>query len=153
MLTINGNNPATITVGNSYADLGATITGPQADLNLGIHLFIDGAPTDAVQLDTSVAGTHAIDYVVTGLSGLTSTTTHTIIVSGAANNNDVVDHLIGEPSISEDSVTDNNAHAQDQKDDPDTQPQETTIPAEHDPPPQPANDNSPTEQLPATGTE
>ena len=30
-------------VGASYADLGATITGPHADLNLGIKTFLNGA--------------------------------------------------------------------------------------------------------------
>jgi hypothetical protein len=36
-ITINGTNPAIIHIGDSYADLGATITGPQADPNLGIR--------------------------------------------------------------------------------------------------------------------
>ena len=74
-LQVNGANPATINVGDSCQDLGATITGPTADLNLGTHLYIDGIATDAVQLDTSVAGTHLIDYVVSDSSGLTSTST------------------------------------------------------------------------------
>src|SRR5260370_4858313 len=37
VIQINGDNPAFIQVGASYADLGATITGPQADLNLCIN--------------------------------------------------------------------------------------------------------------------
>ena len=36
------NNPAIVQVGASYSDLGATITGPQADLNLGIKTFVNG---------------------------------------------------------------------------------------------------------------
>ena len=43
-----------------YADLGATITEPEGDLNLGIHLYVDGAAIDAVQLDTSLPGNHTI---------------------------------------------------------------------------------------------
>src|SRR5947207_6341577 len=43
LIKINGDNPAHIGVGGTYADLGATITGPQEDLNLGIHLYIDNA--------------------------------------------------------------------------------------------------------------
>ena len=35
VIAINGVNPATIHVGATYVDLGATITGPQSDLNLG----------------------------------------------------------------------------------------------------------------------
>jgi hypothetical protein len=72
---------------DSYADLGATITAPKADLNLGIHLYVDGAAVHAVQLDTSKAGDHTIDYVVTGHSGLTSTSTRTVIVSAPATGN------------------------------------------------------------------
>jgi hypothetical protein len=41
-ITINGDNPAIIHVGDTYGDLGATITGPQADLNLGIKTFLNG---------------------------------------------------------------------------------------------------------------
>ena len=62
------------------------ITAPAADTNLGIHLYIDGTPTDVVQLDTSIAATHSIDYVVTGNSGLTSTSTRSVIVSAANDN-------------------------------------------------------------------
>ena len=36
----------------SYTDLGATITGPQANLDLGIHLFVEWR-SDAVPIDTS----------------------------------------------------------------------------------------------------
>jgi surface protein with Ig-like domain len=87
IIVINGENPANITVGATYVDLGAQITAPQADLNLGIHLYIDGAPTDAVQLDTTQPGTHSIDYVVTDAAGLTSTSTRAVIVSAPANDN------------------------------------------------------------------
>jgi hypothetical protein len=45
-ITINGDNPAHINVGDSYSDLDATITGPQADLNLGIKTFLNGMPTN-----------------------------------------------------------------------------------------------------------
>ncbi len=86
-IALNGDNPATIQVGATYADLGATITGPEADLNLDIQLYIDGAPTDAIQLDTTKAGTHSIDYVVTDAANLTSTTTRTVIVGAPANDN------------------------------------------------------------------
>jgi hypothetical protein len=33
VISVNGNNPATISVGSSYSDLGASITGPAGDLN------------------------------------------------------------------------------------------------------------------------
>ena len=71
----------------TYTDLGATITGPTADLNLGIRLYVDGAPVDAVQLGTSIPGTHEVDYVATDAAGLTSTTTRNVIVSAPTNDN------------------------------------------------------------------
>jgi len=40
-IAINGDNPAVIH-GDSYADLGATITGPTTDLTLGIKTFLNG---------------------------------------------------------------------------------------------------------------
>ena len=40
-----------------------------------------------MQIDTSQAGTHSIHYVVTGHSGLTSTSTRTVIVAAPTNDN------------------------------------------------------------------
>ena len=83
IISINGANPATITVGTTYADLGATITAPQADLNLGLTVVIDNATsTDGtVQIDTNNPGTHTILYTVTDPNGLTGSATRTVIVS------------------------------------------------------------------------
>jgi hypothetical protein len=72
VIQINGDNPATIQVGATYTDLGATITGPTADLNLGITTYVNGSPMNPVQLDPTQAATDTIDYVVTDQSGLTS---------------------------------------------------------------------------------
>ena len=82
-LLLNGNNPATIDVGASYADLGATITSPQADLNLGITVEVDNATStdNAVHIDTSKPGTHTILYTVTDPQGLTGSVTRTVIVA------------------------------------------------------------------------
>ena len=81
VIAINGNNPAIIQVGASYADLGATITGPQADLNLGIETYVNGTIESTIALDTSAAATDTIDYVVTDPQGLTSTSTRTVIAA------------------------------------------------------------------------
>jgi surface protein with Ig-like domain len=86
-LQVNGANPATIAVGTIYADLGAQITGPQADLNLGIHTFVDRVGIDPVAIDTSAPSSHTIEYVVSDSAGLTSTSTRTVIVSAPANDN------------------------------------------------------------------
>jgi hypothetical protein len=80
VIQINGDNPAIIDVGASYTDLGATITSPQADLNLGIATYVNGAPMNPVQINTTQAATDTIDYVVTDQSGLTATSTRTVIV-------------------------------------------------------------------------
>ena len=71
-------------LGATYNDLGATITAPLADLNLGIVTFVNGAAISPVQIDTSTAATDTIDYVVTDSAGLAATSTRTVIVQAAA---------------------------------------------------------------------
>jgi hypothetical protein len=83
VIQINGDNPAIIHVGDSYADLGATITGPQSDLNLAIKTFLNGQLVPNIVLDTSEAATATIDYVATDGAGLTSTSTRTVIIEPA----------------------------------------------------------------------
>ncbi len=81
VIEIQGNNPAHLNVGDSYIDLGASITGPtQADLNLGIKTFLNGALVSNIVLDTSLPATNTIDYVATDQNGLTSTSTRTVII-------------------------------------------------------------------------
>ena len=62
VLQVNGDNPAIIHVGATYNDLGAQITAPLADLNLGITTYVNGAPMNPVQIDTTQAATDTIDY-------------------------------------------------------------------------------------------
>jgi hypothetical protein len=80
IIQVNGDNPAIVQIGDSYNDPGATITGPQQDLNLGIQTFVNGVAMSPVQIDTSQAATDTIDYVATDEHGLTSTTTRTVII-------------------------------------------------------------------------
>ena len=87
VIQINGDNPAIVQVGASYSDLGATITGPQQDLNLGISTFVNGVAMSPVQIDTSAIATDTIDYVATDQNGLTSTSTRTVIIEATANDN------------------------------------------------------------------
>jgi endosialidase-like protein/surface protein with Ig-like domain len=84
VIEINGDNPAIVQVGATYNDLGATITGPQADLNLGITTFLNGTLTSNIVIDTSQAATDTIDYVATDQNSLTSTSTRTVIVQAVA---------------------------------------------------------------------
>ncbi len=80
VISINGDNPAHVNVGDSYSDLGATITGPQADLNLGIKTFLNGTLTSNITIDTSAAATDTIDYVAVDQAGNTATSTRTIVI-------------------------------------------------------------------------
>jgi hypothetical protein len=75
---------ATEQVNDTYNDLGATITGPRVDLNLGITTYVNGAPMNPIQVDTSTVATGTIDYVATNQNGLTSTSTRTVIIEPAA---------------------------------------------------------------------
>jgi hypothetical protein len=68
---------------NLYRPRGATIEGPQADLNLGITTYVDGTPMNPVQIDTSTVAIDTIDYVATDQFCLTSTSTRTVIIEGA----------------------------------------------------------------------
>jgi hypothetical protein len=83
IIQINGDNPAIVQVGASYSDLGATITGPQADLNLGITTFLNGTLASNIVIDTSQPATDTIDYVATDQNGLMSTSTRTVIIESA----------------------------------------------------------------------
>ena len=82
VIQINGDNPAIIQVGATYTDLGATIEGPQTDLNLGITTYVNGTEMNPVQIDTSTVATDTVAYVATDQTGLTSTTTRTVIIEG-----------------------------------------------------------------------
>lgn len=87
-ITINGNNPAIIQVGDSYADLGATISeggaGQADDTNLGLKTFLNGTLVSNIVIDTSQVATDTIDYVATDQFGLTATSTRTVIIEAAA---------------------------------------------------------------------
>jgi hypothetical protein len=87
-ITINGDNPAIVTVGDSYADLGATVsdTGPgqAGDANLGYQTFLNGTLVSNIVLDTSQVATDTIDYVATDTAGLTATSTRTILIEPTA---------------------------------------------------------------------
>ena len=82
VITVAGNNPAHIHVGDTYNDLGAIITAPEQDKTLGIKTYLNGALVSDIVLDTSAPATDTIDYVVTDQNGLTSTSTRTVIVEG-----------------------------------------------------------------------
>ena len=86
-ITINGDNPAIIQVGDSYADLGATVTdtgpGQAGDPNLGYQTFLNGTLVSNIAIDTSQVATDTIDYVASDTDGLTATSTRTVIIEAA----------------------------------------------------------------------
>jgi fibronectin-binding autotransporter adhesin len=82
VLTLNGDNPATINIGDTYTDLGATVT-DTANPNLGYTVSLDGATSttpDQLQIDTSIAGKHTIVYSATDQAGNTGIATRMVNV-------------------------------------------------------------------------
>ena len=84
VVTVTGNNPATIQTGDTYSDMGATVTDTDAsgatNNNLGITYNVDGLDAEFIIIDTSIAGTHTIIYSATDGAGNTGTATRTVIV-------------------------------------------------------------------------
>ncbi len=81
VVSVTGNNPATVSVGTVYSDMGATVTDADADgtinNNLGLHFNVDGIDMPDVVISTTASS-----------SETQATTTHTIIysaVDGAGN--------------------------------------------------------------------
>lgn len=85
-ITLNGNNPATIQVGATYSDLGATVS-DSAYPDIGYDVSLDNGATttlDQLSLDTSVPGTHAIVFSFTDPDGNSASATRTVnVVEGA----------------------------------------------------------------------
>jgi hypothetical protein len=81
-ITINGNNPASIQVGSTYNDLGATAKDTQGH-DLDVRYFLNGALVSNIVIDTSAAATDTIDYIATDTWGNTATSTRDVIVEAA----------------------------------------------------------------------
>jgi hypothetical protein len=82
-ISITGANPALISVGDSYADLGAAVT-DDIDQNIGYKVSLDGGilmDPSQLSLDTSAAGQHTITYSATDNAGNAGTATRTVIVN------------------------------------------------------------------------
>jgi hypothetical protein len=84
VIQINGENPAHVTVGATYQDLGAIITAPEADKNLAIKTFLNGALVSDIVLDTSAVATDTVQYVATDPNGLPATSTRTVLIETPA---------------------------------------------------------------------
>ncbi|XKT74469.1 MAG: immunoglobulin-like domain-containing protein [Patescibacteria group bacterium UBA2163] len=71
-ILINGNNPATITTGTTYNDLGAIASSTDQTLTaLGVRTFYQGEEVQSVNIDTATSSTHTIHYKVIDGEGTT----------------------------------------------------------------------------------
>src|SRR5665811_927147 len=77
-----GNNPASIQVGSTYNDLGATAKDTQGH-DLDVRYFLNGALVSNIVIDTTATATDTIDYVATDQAGNTATSTRDVIVEVA----------------------------------------------------------------------
>jgi hypothetical protein len=82
-INIQGSNPATINVGDTYTDLGAIVIDNQGH-DLGYKIFLDGALVSNIVIVTTQVATDTIDYVATDTWGNTATSTRTVIVQSAS---------------------------------------------------------------------
>jgi hypothetical protein len=82
-ITIQGSNPATINIGDTYTDLGAIVHDNQGH-DLGHKTFLNGALVSNIVIDTTQVATDTIDYVATDTWGNTSTSIRTILIEAAA---------------------------------------------------------------------
>ena len=87
-INIQGANPATINVGDTYTDLGAIATDNQGH-DLSYRTFINDALSGNILIDTSQVATDTIDYVATDTWGNTSTSTRTVIVQAASSSSSI----------------------------------------------------------------
>ncbi|OHA80316.1 MAG: hypothetical protein A2675_00680 [Candidatus Yonathbacteria bacterium RIFCSPHIGHO2_01_FULL_51_10] len=85
VISINGNNPATLNIGDTYGDLGALIISPESAKNFGIKASLDGGPDmdiSQISIDTTAAGTHTVVYSVIDQNNLTTTAERVVNVVG-----------------------------------------------------------------------
>ncbi len=88
VITIHGNNPAVLQIGEAYSDLGASVSDPstgsgQANENLGIKVSVNGGEEiglGLIVIDTSLPGEHTIEYRATDQAGNVGTATRTVLV-------------------------------------------------------------------------
>jgi uncharacterized LabA/DUF88 family protein len=78
-ILIQGNNPAEISVGATYVDLGV-IARDSNGLDLSVHYFVNGAQVSTISLDTSTSTSYTIDYSATDNNNLTATSTRVVNV-------------------------------------------------------------------------
>ncbi len=98
-LLVNGNNPALLTAGESYVDLGATASSSDTTVfALGIRTFVDGTAVETVVLDTSITATTTITYrVIDGDGAVLAEAERTVVVSDPAQSELPAEQTTDEP--------------------------------------------------------
>jgi len=79
VLTVIGNNPAEVSLGAEYSDLGVTVT-DNVNENLGHTIQVDGVDVVEVVLDTGTSTIYTIVYSAIDEAGNEGSTTRTVIV-------------------------------------------------------------------------
>jgi hypothetical protein len=88
-INIQGSNPATINVGDTYTDLGAIVHDNQGH-DLSYRTFINGVQSGNILIDTSQVATDTINYVATDIWSNTATDTRMVIIEAAASSSPVL---------------------------------------------------------------
>ena len=79
VITLHGENPTYINIGESYVDAGVTVI-DEIDGELTPNIFLDGEQVESVAIDTAVAGNHEIRYYAIDAAGNSAQETRTVIV-------------------------------------------------------------------------
>jgi len=82
-VTITGNNPASVELGATYSDLGATATtvgDTGVSVELTVHTFLNGVETENISLNTATSATYTITYKATSQAGVVATAERIVIV-------------------------------------------------------------------------
>jgi hypothetical protein len=79
-----GDNPAVITVGSSYIDLGATVTDTnengEVNNNLGLHFNVNGVDVTDISIDTTATSTNTVVFSAVDGAGNWGYATRTVEV-------------------------------------------------------------------------
>ena len=82
-ISVQGDNPSVLQIGDTYTDLGAIATDNEGD-TLGYKTLLNGALVSNIVIDTSQVATDTIEYVATDTWGNTATSTRTIVIEADA---------------------------------------------------------------------
>ena len=104
-ITIIGNNPFTVNVGDTYTDPGVLIL-DNKDIGLVPTISVDGIAVQGVSIDTSVAGRHTITYTAKDNAGNTTSVTREVeVISPTQSATTTPDTTISDTSVATSTPT------------------------------------------------